>query len=354
MNQIGRVTRPFGEVAVSQAQNGLRSVRATVRLDVCKTGVRTGLALDASGSMEASFNDAGGNGSQVQRVGRAVSEFLAREIDGGSETEAVFWAMGKTGGDIQVIGGLTQDAARNHPFDRPTQLGGGTRLVPACRHFEERFREAPYGLFAFLTDGRIDDLIALERWSRELAESIRCGRRNPIKLVLIGFGSGVDEDQIARLANLSEGGTPLGLWGHGIADTFETVPPTFFAVVRANARVAAGGRVLDPDGRVLRDYATTGVPGVIEFEAPEGAAHFTLVIGGRKYHQRLSDDGTNLPPSDPLPGEDNATLRGVTPGTQFVKDMPLVLGVADPGGSRADSGSVERDGDGTELFDGTE
>jgi hypothetical protein len=60
-------------------------------------------------------------------------------------------------------------------------------------------------------------------------------------------------------------------------------------VVDKNARIADGGRILDPQGRVLKDYTGRGLPGYLEFEAPNEAAYFTLEVEGNRIHQGLSD-----------------------------------------------------------------
>jgi hypothetical protein len=59
--------------------------------------------------------------------------------------------------------------------------------------------------------------------------------------------------------------------------------------VDKNARVAPTGRVLDPNGKVLADYSDTGVPAVLEFDAPPSAQYFTLELPGFRLHQGLMD-----------------------------------------------------------------
>ncbi len=53
--------------------------------------------------------------------------------------------------------------------------------------------------------------------------------------------------------------------------------------------MAANGRILDPSGRVLKDYSSGGLPAFLEFEIPAGAEYFTLEVNGTRVNQALSD-----------------------------------------------------------------
>ena len=75
----------------------------------------------------------------------------------------------------------------------------------------------------------------------------------------------------------------------------------FAEVVDKNARVAPKGRILDPHGKVLTDYSDTGVPAVLEFDAPPSAAYFTLELPGFKLHQGLMDSAKVPPREDTAP-----------------------------------------------------
>jgi len=60
-------------------------------------------------------------------------------------------------------------------------------------------------------------------------------------------------------------------------------------VVDKNARVADKARVLDHQGKVLRDFGDTGLTAMLEFDAPAGTPYFTLEVNGSRIHQGLSD-----------------------------------------------------------------
>ena len=279
MAQLKRVNRPFGEVNVTPPdRTKKRRVRVTVPLGVQREGSQTGVALDASGSMSANYADPMGTGSVIRPVAQNLCMFLAGQVDADGGTTAVYWALGTSGEKVEFIGDLTEAQAKTHPFESPRNLGGGTQLLPVCRYFEERFRDAPWGIYAILTDGQFSDLAEVKRWSRDLAKGIKAGTRKPLKLVLIGVGDGVDEKQMEQLDDLADGTDLPDLWDHKIAADMRGVSDIFAEVVTANARVAKTGKVIAPDGTLLKDYSDVGVPGVVEFDAPAGLA-FVAVAG---------------------------------------------------------------------------
>src|SRR5262249_37663421 len=152
----------------------------------------------------------------------------------------------------------------------------------------ERFRDAPWGFYIFITDGELHDLDAVKEYSVRLAREVAAGRRKPLKFVLIGIGPDVQEKQMEELDDL-ETGTPIDLWDHKLAAELRVLQEIFAEVVDKNARVADHGRILDPQGRVVRDYSDTGLPAYLEFEMPVGADYFTLEVNGNRIHQGLFD-----------------------------------------------------------------
>jgi len=68
--------------------------------------------------------------------------------------------------------------------------------------------------------------------------------------------------------------------------------------------VANHGRILDPRGQVVKDYAVGGLPAYLEFDVPAGSAYFALEVNGQRIHQGLSDQA-QVPPAarvtPPLP-----------------------------------------------------
>src|SRR5207248_2873797 len=170
----------------------------------------------------------------------------------------------------------------------PREFGTGTQLLPAVRYFVERFREAPWGFYVFVTDGELHDLDAVKEYSTRLARDIAAGRRKPLKFVLIGLGPDANEGQMEELDDLDTG-TPIDLWDHKLAKEMRVLQEIFAEVVDKNARVADNGRILDAHGNVLRNYSDGGLPAYLEFEAPLGSDYFTLEVNGSRIHQALFD-----------------------------------------------------------------
>jgi hypothetical protein len=196
--------------------------------------------------------------------------------------------VGEGGGQVQVIGDLRAEEAEQHVFGPPRDFGTGTQLLPAVTYFVERFRDAPWGFYVFITDGELHDLDRVKEYSTRLAKAIAGGKRNPVKFVLIGIGPDINEAQMEELDDLDTG-TNIDLWDHKLAAEMRVLQEIFAEVVDKHARIADRGRILDPQGRVVKDYSDTGVPAFLEFEMPVGAEYFTLEVEGNRIHQGLFD-----------------------------------------------------------------
>jgi hypothetical protein len=300
MAQLKNVVDPFGEVNVYPA-GGRTRVVATILMEPHKEGAQTGIALDGSGSMSKLYGIDDGSRvlspifggpkklhNEITPVAQKLCAYLARQIDSDGGTTCIYWAVGPGGGQIEVVGDLTADQAESHVFGPPKYFGTGTQLLPAVRYFVERFRSAPWGFYVFITDGELHDLDEVLTYSKKLAMEVSSGRRNPVKFVMIGVGSSVNEAQMEELDDLDTG-TEIDLWDHKLASEMRVLQEIFAEVVDKHTRVADHGRILDPQGRVVRDYADTGLPAFLEFEVPAGSDYFTLEVQGQRIHQALSD-----------------------------------------------------------------
>jgi hypothetical protein len=308
MTQLKKVGDPFGEVNVYPAGPGRMRVTATILMEPHKEGAQTGIALDGSGSMAKLYGVDTGGGilsslfgrkapeNEVTPVAQKICAYLARRIDADGDTTCIYWAVGPGGSEIEVIGDLRAEEAERHLFGPPSDFGTGTQLLPAVQYFVKRFHVAPWGFYVFITDGELHDLDGVKEYSTRLAQAIAAGRRRPLKFVLIGIGPDVNEAQMEELDDLDTG-TPIDLWDHKLAKEMRVLQEIFAEVVDKNARVADHGKILDPEGHVVRDYSDTGLPAYLEFEMPAGAAYFTLEVGGNRIHQGLSDRA-QVPPSE--------------------------------------------------------
>ncbi len=303
MSQLKRVVEPFGEVNVYPASGGRVHVTATILMEPNKEGAQTGVALDGSGSMAKVYGVGGEepgffasllgmtkptDHNDVTPVAQKICAYLAKKIDADGGTTCIYWAVGHGGGHVEVVGDLTADQAERHVFGPPRDFGTGTQLLPAVQYFVERFADAPWGFYVFITDGELHDLDAVKAYSTQLARSISAKQRRPLKFVLIGIGPDVNEQQLEELDDLDTG-TEVDLWDHKLAAEMRVLQEIFAEVVDKNARVSDHGRILDPSGSVVKDYSDTGLPAFLDFDAPAGAAYFTLDVNGSKIHQGLSD-----------------------------------------------------------------
>ena len=309
MSQLKTVVEPFGEVNVYPSPGGKVRVVATILMEPHKEGAQTGIALDGSGSMAKLYGvEEGGGGflaslfgtkkqthNEITPVAQKVCAYLARKIDADGGTTCIYWAVGPGGSQIEEIGDLRADEAERHVFGPPKNFGTGTQLLPAVKHFVERFKDAPWGFYVFVTDGELHDLDNVKAYSVQLARDVAARRRNPLKFVLIGVGPNVNEGQMEELDDL-ETGTPVDLWDHKLAAEMRVLQEIFAEVVDKNARIADNGRILDPQGQTIKDFSDSGLSAFLEFEMPAGAEYFTLEVNGSKIHQGMSDRA-HVPPS---------------------------------------------------------
>jgi hypothetical protein len=302
MAQLKKVVEPFGEVNVHPASGGKVRVVATILMEPYREGSQTGIALDGSGSMAPLYGvgDSGGGGflasffgkkkssNQVTPVAQKICSYLAGKIDADGGTTCIYWATGPGGSQIQHVGDLTAAEAERHEFVPPKDFGTGTQLLPAVKYFVERFKDAPWGFYVFITDGELHDLDAVKSYTAQLARDIAARRRRPLKCVLIGVGPNVDERQMEELDDLQTG-TDIDLWDHKLAAEMRQLQDIFAEVVDKNARIADKARILDHQGKVVKDCSDTGLSGYIEFEISSASPYFTLDVNGNRIHQGLSD-----------------------------------------------------------------
>jgi hypothetical protein len=331
-NQLNEL---FGEVNVVAHPDHL-VVTATILLEPNKEGSQTGVALDGSASMQKALGQgwlyaphydksveermlASGEAylrefdgmsmvvyhqdgwdellkqgflvkepNAVEPIAREVIPYLAEKIDADGGTSVIYWACGARGDQIEEMGDLTADQARSASYDGPREWGEHTHLLPALRYFVERFADAEWGFYVFVTDGMLDDLDEVKCYTAELARKIDAGTAKPIKCVLIGVGDQVDEGQMEQLDDLPDAlGLEVDVWDHKIASTMRDLRDIFAEVVDENAMVAPTGRVFDDAGNVAKTW-NDGVPTKLVFSLPPNAKSFTLEVAGQRIEQSVS------------------------------------------------------------------
>ncbi|MCI0638907.1 MAG: hypothetical protein L0Y72_23955 [Gemmataceae bacterium] len=296
--QVKKVVDPFGEVNVYPTNRGAVRVTATILMEPRKESTQTGIALDGSSSMRVLYGLGPTKINQVTPVAQRICAYLASKIDADGGTTVIYWATGLRGDQVEVIGDLRAEEAERHNFGPPREYGTDTRLVPAVKYFVERFADAPWGFYVFITDGSLNDMGPLKSYTTQLAREIAAGKRNPLKFVLIGVGDAVDEEQMEALDDLYTG-TNIDLWDHRIAREMRVLQEIFAEVVDQHARVADNGKILDAQGTLIKDYAGVGLPAFLEFEVPAGSESFVLEVNGQQIRQEIPDP--RIKPAPPIP-----------------------------------------------------
>jgi hypothetical protein len=253
----------------------------------------TGVAIDASGSMQELFGLGPFARNQVRDVAQLMCSYIASRADRDGGTTLIYWATGDPS-EIEPHGFLSESEAKSYQYPRPKLYGRRTNLLPALKYFIEGnhpqsgrpFRDTKLGLFVFITDGAIDDLEAVKQYSTGLAQEIQAGKRNPVKLVLIGFGKAIDEQQMQELDDLDTG-TDQDLYFHRIADQMADLGDIFIELVNENMTIADNGAVRDDGGKEVLSFRDTKVPARFEFDLPAGARGFSFEVEGQGFSQQL-------------------------------------------------------------------
>ncbi len=275
------VVEPFGKINYWDLPDGGKRVRAYFLMERPIEGAQTGVAIDGSGSMKSSFQGK----NIVEEQARKLTAYLSKfDADGG--TTVIYWAAGN-GREIEVIGDLTGEQCLTTQFNGPKNFGRGTHLLPAIEYFVDRFADARWGMYVFITDGALSDLYDVKKYCIQLARDIANNKRNDLKFVLIGVGDNINEEQMEELDDL-ETGTDLDLWDHKIAKEMKQLAEIFAEVVSETVIVVPGdGIIKDANGNVVKDYRDSGLPALMLFDLPPESQWFTLQIGGREVSQPL-------------------------------------------------------------------
>lgn len=277
------VCKEFGEVDVRKLPDKTE-VWFTILMEpqgAEAEGWQTGVALDASRSMSSAFSK-----NEIEPLAQRITAYLASNLDADGGTTVIYWACGN-GKQIEVIGDLTEEDCKTASFAGPskTKFGASTYLMPAVRYFVDRFKDATRGMYIFITDGRLDDLNEVKRYTKQLAKRIAVGERNPLKCVLIGVGDKIDEDQMEELDDL-ETGTDVDIWDHKIAKEMRALLEIFAEVVSESQIVAPTATIYDDSGNVVQRF-TDGLPAKVAFSMPASSKAFELEVGSRRVRQTV-------------------------------------------------------------------
>ncbi|GDY07056.1 hypothetical protein LBMAG52_05420 [Planctomycetia bacterium] len=301
MAQLSHPVEPFGEVNVFKSPNGL-SIKATILMVPNVENAHTGLAIDASASMQPMYGVKIGpfpaaKPNVVEPVARCMSAFLAN-FSSDAKCSNIYWACSPDGSAIEEIGRFSAEEVENVAYAGPKRFPWGkqTKLLPPVRYFAEHaFKDLPWSIGVIVTDGIIDDLADVKNYCMKLGQEMASGQRLFLKLVLIGVGSAVDEAQMEELDDMFEGSnlrTPKGkeidIWDHCVASDMRDLNEIFKEIVDEDTIVVESGKILDNQGRVVKEYGD-GVPAILKFDLPAGTTGFTLEWPGGNVVQDISE-----------------------------------------------------------------
>lgn len=294
-----RPVEPFSDLHVEGTH-----VRATLLHDPTVEGLDMALYLDGSGSMEDEYAYVAKRRgfwewltgkpkpeaeNQVDAAVRWMLEYLATK-DRNGKLRFAYWATGKDGNDVEVIGELGGVDVAKYSFPGPKHGGGSTRLAPAIQDYlgylkKQAKKGAKRGCAVIITDGQIHDMREVKQLSEEITDAMKSGAMLPVSFVLVGIGDGIDEEQLEEISHHEvEGGGHL--YCHRVAKEIRNAAELVATLVDENMTVASGGIVYDDKGRVLKKYEGR-LPAVLEFEIQDDAQSFTLDIDGQRFTQPL-------------------------------------------------------------------
>ena len=311
------VHKSLGEVNVTRTDNGTLKIKTTVLMR--PSGVensQTGLALDGSFSMQEMYghsedvlmdsifadDDAAPAFNAVQPVARKIAAYLSNfDSDGGTST--IYFACGKQGAELEIIGDLTADNAKTTAIEGPKKWGTGTRIVPAMQHFLHLYENSPWLMALIITDGLIDDLEEAKALSQMICEDMRDGKRGFTKFVVIGLGKDFKDANspackaLESLDDLDEdpiyGVDGQDLWDYKIAQDMTSLDQIFAEVVSEHTIIARSAQVTDSFGMPVTpegDYNySDGLPALLRFTMPANSTSFTITLpNGKQLVQDIS------------------------------------------------------------------
>ncbi len=292
MSEHEIIVKPFSDV-----HNLKGKVTATSLHDPTVEGLDVALYMDGSASMEDEYGPRGILAklgpvkNQVEPQMRWMLEYLATK-DRNGVLRTVYWATGD-GSELEIIGDLTGEQAKDYKFPGPRFYGKGTVMLPALRDYIAYIRTemnngARRGLAVIITDSQIHDAADVTAYTEQVAKEIVAGRLPPLNFVLVGVGEQVDEEQMEEIGHEPYPGVGH-LWCHRVADRMEEMAELVAVLVDETMTVGAGGTIYDDKGKVLKVYEAR-LPAVLEFDVPAGCRSFTLEVAGQKFTQPLPEE----------------------------------------------------------------
>ena len=286
------IRRPFSDVH----RTGDRVI-ATLLHDPTVEGLDVALYMDGSASMEPQYGPRGVLAklgpvrNNVEPQMRWMLEYLAQK-DRDGKCRVAYWATGD-GTQLEHLGDMTGEQAKDAKFPGPRQYGKGTVMLPVLRDYMAYLRDragagARRGLAVIVTDSELWDASDVKAYSTKVAEEITAGRLPMLNFVFVGVGPSVNEAQMEDICHEAYPG--LGhLWCHRHVDRMEEMADLVAVLVDATMTVADSGAVYDARGPLLHRWEGR-LPAVLEFPVPADCTAFVLEVNGQRFEQPIPEE----------------------------------------------------------------
>jgi hypothetical protein len=304
MAKITRPNKPLADVNVLPQKDGSNEIVACFMPDpdiVCggEGESRAIIALDASKSIKNMFGFGGafgGNPNFVEMVARKLGGILC-DITKNRKASMMYWALGPGGDQIKQVGEFDQaGCAAADISGQSLNWGTGTKLLPPLKYIIDTFAKgSDFTMGVIITDGIIEDEEDCMKYCMQVGKELAAGKRKELKLVLIGVGSDVDQDQLESFDDMFEDTDledDVDIWSHGIAshmkDEDDIIGVLFGELMSEDKEVASSGSILDASGNEIKSFSD-GLPGKFRFILPKGETVFTVHTPNGEVTQDISE-----------------------------------------------------------------
>jgi hypothetical protein len=302
MAKIARPTRPLADVNVLPQKDGSYEIVACFMPDidllVGEGNSKAFLALDASASMKKMYGFGGpfgGDPNYVQAVTRKLGSILT-SVSRSGKVPAIYWAVHQDGKKIEEIGEFDETGWGTASVAGPVKekWGRGTKLLPVIQYGVDRIAQgSDWTMGVIITDGLIEDEKDCIAYCLQIGKEMAEKKRKPLKLVLIGIGEEVDEDQLEHFDNMFEGtGIKYDLWSHGavasMREESDILAVLYGELMQEDTIVAPTGKVEDGSGKILKTWSD-GMPGKFRFILPQGEKKFVIRTPKQDVTQDVSE-----------------------------------------------------------------
>lgn len=315
MPKVAHPTKPLATVNVYKRQKD-----GSVEIEVCflpdpnilvgEGNSKAFLALDASASMMEMYGMGGSVFMPKPNYAEAVAKKLGALLSGVSKTGKVgacYWAVNFQGDKTEWIGEFNEAEWASAAIKGPKKekWGKGTLLLPALKlAVEQVHKGSDWTMAVFITDGIIGDEQDCMNYCLQLGKQLNDGKMKPIKMILIGAGTEVDEAQLERFDDMFEGTDLEGkvdLWAtspvNSLQDESDILGVLYGELMDEETVVAQGGSVESGSGNNLtchngegKPISTTDVlPGKFRFFLPKGETLFRIHAAGQVVEQDCAD-----------------------------------------------------------------